>query len=81
MDMFVARFFVTVAVAGVTLAAAYLALNPPAVPMAAGGRRPVQSRYEWLAPVALVDLVFLCSSWRRRRCSSVATTTSNAPPA
>ena len=59
MDMFVARFFVTVAVAGVTLAAAYLALNPPAVPMAAGGRRPVQSRYEWLAPVALVDLVFL----------------------
>ncbi|MGH3474354.1 MAG: DUF4153 domain-containing protein [Aeromicrobium sp.] len=58
-DMFVARFFVTVAVAGVTLAAAYLALNPPAVPMAAGGRRPVQSRYEWLAPVALVDLVFL----------------------
>ena len=59
MDRFVARFFVSVAVAGVTLAAAYLALNPPAVPMAAGGRRPVQSRYEWLAPVALVDLVFL----------------------
>ena len=59
MDMFVARFFVTVAVGGVTLAAAYLALNPPAIPMADGGRRPVQSRYEWLAPVALVDLVFL----------------------
>ncbi len=59
MDLFVARFFVTVAVAGVTLAAAYLALNPPAVPMAGGARRPVQSRYEWLAPVALVDLVFL----------------------
>jgi len=57
-DLFVARFFVTIAVAGVTLAAAYLALNPPAVPIAAGGRRPVQSRYEWLAPVALVDLVF-----------------------
>jgi len=59
MDMFVARFFVTVAVAGVTLAAAYLALNPPAIPLDIGGRRPVQSRYEWLAPVALVDLVFL----------------------
>ncbi len=59
MDMFVARFFVTVAVAGVTLAAAYLALNPPAIPISSGGRRPVQSRYEWLAPVALVDLVFL----------------------
>ena len=58
-DMFVARFFISVAVAGVTLAAAYLALNPPAVPLAAGGRRPVQNRYEWLAPVALVDLVFL----------------------
>ena len=59
MDMFVARFFFSVAVAGVTLAAAYLALNPPAVPMSGGGRRPVQSRYEWLAPVALIDLVFL----------------------
>ncbi len=58
-DTFVARFFITVAVGGVTLAAAYLALNPPAIPMAGGGRRPVQSRYEWLAPVALVDLVFL----------------------
>jgi signal transduction histidine kinase len=59
MDMFVARFFVAVAVAGVTLAAAYLALNPPAIPLDVGGRRPVQSRYEWLAPVVLVDLVFL----------------------
>ncbi len=58
-DLFVARFFVTIAVAGITLAAAYLALNPPAVPLSAGGRRPVQSRYEWLAPVALVDLLFL----------------------
>jgi len=58
-DMFVLRFFIAIAVGGVVLAAAYLALNPPAIPMAAGGRRPVQSRYEWLAPVALVDLVFL----------------------
>lgn len=58
-DIIVARFFVTVAVAGVTLAAAYVALNPPAVPITAGGRRPVQNRYEWLAPVALVDVVFV----------------------
>ncbi|MFZ0140291.1 MAG: DUF4173 domain-containing protein, partial [Aeromicrobium sp.] len=58
-DMFVARIFVAIAVAGITLAAAYVALNPPAVPLSAGGRRPVQSRYEWLAPVAMVDLLFL----------------------
>ncbi len=58
-DLFVARFFVTIAVAGITLAAAYLALNPPAVPLSAGGRRPVQSRYDWLAPVALVDHLIL----------------------
>lgn len=58
-DTFVLRAFVAVAVGGVVLAAAYLALNPPAIPMAVGGRRPVQNRYEWLAPVALVDLVFL----------------------
>jgi len=58
-DMFVLRFFIAIAVGGVVLAAAYLALNPPAIPMAVGGRRPVQNRYEWLAPVALVDLVFV----------------------
>lgn len=58
-DMFVLRAFVAVAVGGVVLAAAYLALNPPAIPMAVGGRRPVQNRYEWLAPVALIDLVFV----------------------
>ncbi len=55
---FVARFFIAIAVAGITLAAAYVALNPPPVPVVAGGRRPVQNRYEWLAPVALIDLVF-----------------------
>lgn len=58
-DTFVLRAFVAVAVGGVVLAAAYLALNPPAIPMAIGGRRPVQKRYEWLAPVALIDLVFV----------------------
>ena len=58
-DMFVLRFFIAIAVGGVVLAASYLALNPPAIPMAVGSRRPVQSRYEWLAPVALIDLVFV----------------------
>lgn len=58
-DLFVLRAFIAIAVGGVVLAAAYLALNPPAVPMTAGGRRPVQNRYEWLAPVALIDLVFV----------------------
>jgi len=57
-DMLVLRAFVAFAVGGVVLAAAYLALNPPAIPMAVGGRRPVQNRYEWLAPVALINLVF-----------------------
>ena len=59
MDMFVARTFTAVAVGGVVLAASYLALNPPAIPLAVGERRPVQKRYEWLAPVLLVDAVFL----------------------
>ena len=58
-DIIVARIFVAVAVGGVVLAAAYLALNPPAIPLGGGGRRPVRYRYEWLAPVALIDLVFV----------------------
>ncbi|MDX6276134.1 MAG: two-component system, OmpR family, sensor histidine kinase BaeS [Nocardioidaceae bacterium] len=59
-DTFALRAFVAVAIGGVVLAASYMALNPPAIPLPAGGaRRPVQQRYEWLAPVALVDLVFL----------------------
>ena len=58
-DTFVLRSFVAVAVGAVVLVAAYMAINPPAVPMAGGGRRPVQHRYEWLAPVALIDLVFV----------------------
>lgn len=52
------RLFVMVAVAGVVLAAAYLALNPPQVEMPAR-RRPAQHRFEWLAPVLLVDAVFV----------------------
>ena len=56
---FVLRAFLAVAVGGVVLAATYLALNPPVVEPAAGAPRPVAHRYEWLAPVLLVDGVFL----------------------
>jgi hypothetical protein len=54
----VLRVFVAVAVTGVVLAAAYLAMNPPAL-SSSGVRRPAQHRFEWLAPVLLVDAVFL----------------------
>lgn len=40
------------------LAAVYLAINPPSVERPVV-RRPVQHRYEWLAPVLLVDAVFV----------------------
>ena len=58
-DTVVLRVFIAVAVAGPTLAAAYLALNPPrtdaygVLPRAAVGHR-----FEWLVPVLLVDAVF-----------------------
>ncbi len=54
----VLRLFVMVAVGGTVLAAAYLALNPPSVDLP-GRRRAVQHRFEWLAPVLLVDAVFV----------------------
>ena len=54
----VLRVFVAVAVAGVVLAAAYLAMNPPAL-SSSGVRRAAQHRFEWLAPVLLVDAVFV----------------------
>ena len=57
-DVVVLRIFVMVAVAGVVLAAAYLALNPPDVRQPVV-RRPTQHRFEWLAPVLLVDAVFV----------------------
>lgn len=57
-DRLVLRVFTGVAVAGVVLAAAYLALNSP-TPPAAHRRQPARRRYEWLAPVLLVDLVFV----------------------
>lgn len=55
----VLRIFTGVAVAGVVLAAAYLALSPPLVDTGEPARRPTRERYEWLAPVLLVDAVFL----------------------
>jgi hypothetical protein len=58
-DAVVLRVFVTVAVAGPTLAAAYLALNPPVVQLWEMPRRTtVAHRFEWLVPVLLVDAVF-----------------------
>ena len=57
-DMLALRLFITVAVGGTVLAAAYLAINPPGVERPAV-RRPAQHRFEWLAPVLLVDAVFV----------------------
>jgi two-component system sensor histidine kinase BaeS len=59
LDTLVLRAFVTAAVGGVVLAATYVALNPPHTELAAGTPRPVAHRYEWLAPVLIVDGVFL----------------------
>jgi two-component system sensor histidine kinase BaeS len=59
LDSAVFRIFVAVAVAGPTMAAAYLALNPPVVEV--WGVRPRTTgahRWEWLVPVLLVDAVF-----------------------
>jgi two-component system sensor histidine kinase BaeS len=58
-DTFVLRSFVAVAVGGTALAAAYLGLNPPTVDREGGLQRPVAHRFEWLAPVLLVDGVFV----------------------
>ncbi|GAA4083998.1 DUF4153 domain-containing protein [Nocardioides kongjuensis] len=57
-DTFVLRAFVTVAVGGTVLAAAYLSLNPPRVERSTTGPRSVARRYEWLAPVLVVVGVF-----------------------
>lgn len=58
LDSFVLRSFITVAVGGVVLAAAYLGLNPPPVERDGRKAQPLQHRFEWLAPVLLVDAVF-----------------------
>ena len=53
------RAFTGVFVGGATLAAAYLALNPPDVSAVPGGRASAAAhRFEWLVPVLLVDAVF-----------------------
>jgi two-component system sensor histidine kinase BaeS len=59
LDTFVLRAFITVAVGGMVLAATYLAINPPRIDDGPGTVRPVAHRFEWLAPVLLVDAVFL----------------------
>ena len=57
-ESFVLRAFIGVAVGGVVLAAAYLALNPPRVDQPQEEVRPVNRPFEWLAPVLVVDAVF-----------------------
>ncbi|MCW2849393.1 MAG: histidine kinase [Marmoricola sp.] len=57
-DSLLLRVFLVVAVTGTVLAASYLALNPPQVNVPTV-RRPAQHRFEWLAPVLLVDAVFV----------------------
>ncbi|MEP6815985.1 MAG: DUF4173 domain-containing protein [Marmoricola sp.] len=55
----VARPFVLAVCAGTTLAALYVAVNPPALDtVAVGPGRPVAHRWEWLVPVGLVALVY-----------------------
>ncbi len=58
-DSVVLRVFIAVAVAGPTLAAAYVALNPPRTDdFGVLPRATVEHRFEWLVPVLLVDAVF-----------------------
>ncbi|WP_433783126.1 DUF4153 domain-containing protein [Actinomycetospora sp. CA-101289] len=53
------RVFVAVAIAGLVLCGAYLALNPPQVGQVQRPARPVAHRFEWVAPVLVVDAVFV----------------------
>ena len=53
------RVFVAVAVGGLVLCGAYLALNPPQAGQVQRPARPVAHRFEWLAPVLVVDAVFV----------------------
>lgn len=56
----VVRGFVACAVFALTLAAAYLAANPAHVELWSGSRpTPLANRFEWLAPVLVVDAVFV----------------------
>lgn len=56
-DTVVLRVFIGVAVGGAVLAAAYLALNPPRVETGPRPGRPTTHRFEWLAPVLVVNAV------------------------
>lgn len=56
---FAVRLFVAVAIGGIALAGAYLALNPPEVGSVRWQARPVAKRFEWLVPVLVVDAVFV----------------------
>ncbi len=58
LDNLVARGFVAVVVFGLTLSAAYLALNPPDVEPETEAPPPLRNRFEWLVPVLVVDAVF-----------------------
>jgi hypothetical protein len=59
-DTLVLRAFIWFVVAGVVLAACYLALNPPPVErVALPPGRPVTRVWEWLVPVGVVTAVFL----------------------
>lgn len=56
----VGRVFIACGIFGLTLAAAYLGLNPPRVDLAAERQQaPLRNRFEWLVPVLVVDAVFL----------------------
>jgi hypothetical protein len=58
-DTLFARGFSTFFVGGVTLAALYVALNPPRVDLGPDQRRTTRSVWEWLVPVALVDALLV----------------------
>jgi len=55
---FAIRMFVAVAISGIVLAGIYVALNPPVTERGERVTRPVAHRFEWLAPVLVVDVVF-----------------------
>ncbi|QCX27328.1 DUF4153 domain-containing protein [Nocardioides jishulii] len=57
-DTAVARTFVALAIGGMTLAAAYLALNPPEVDPRPGHGLTATNRWEWVVPVLAVVAVF-----------------------
>ncbi|MGZ5416044.1 MAG: DUF4153 domain-containing protein [Nocardioides sp.] len=59
-DTFVLRVFVLLAVAGLALAASYVALNAPRVEvLAPTSIRPVKREFEWVVPVGLVLALYV----------------------